>query len=394
MNRIFQYSVVIILLLSLIACKEKWQKPAVNGNAFSMIIASDPQFYWWAQPPCSTMPTKTKKEKREKENCVEKYAKISNDAQFSVMNKIVINSIDWPTVPTITRDAGMKAADVVGLVINGDLTSYWHPGEKKAFEADFLKYAKNKKLEGKIAPFFGLGNHDYYNNLCDCSGFWPFDKNSCSRNAVNTARDWYSHTDWIKFDQCSLAYSFDFKGYHFAQLHLAPSYQVNVKYHMSKKKCDVEKYKPGPTCGKSNVLQSFDWLDSDLKAAAAGERSILFFHVAGDKSDEPKYWPVADQQRFKKILNTHNVVAIFSGHIHQYNGYQGQYQLGTDPVPIINSNGNQIPYFRSGASEYYTFLMVEFGPDYMNVGVINSKNNTPTFLDINNSDKLSTYLFN
>jgi hypothetical protein len=59
------------------------------------------------------------------------------------------------------------------------------------------------------------------------------------------------------------------------------------------------------------------------------------------------------------------------------------FNAGRDGIIIDTFNGRKIPFFQSGASEYYSYLVVEFGEaagrHYMNVGVIDSFGGTAEF---------------
>jgi len=63
---------------------------------------------------------------------------------------------------------------------------------------------------------------------------------------------------------------------------------------------------------------------------------------------------------------------VFTGHFHDYNGYFGL-------IP-----GTNIAHFRSGASEFSTFLLAEFADDHINVAVIESHDGVARFADPSN----------
>ncbi len=330
--------------------------PAITGDRFTVLVASDPQVWWQTRKdePC----------KQGKKAC----SKQNNDRQTASMSKA--GELQWPA--GMASQASSTVAEPVALIVNGDLTSFWHPNEKKNYEKWFGP--DSDKLPSSLVRLVGLGNHDIANNVCDCSGYFPWGSNSCVRDAISTFRDWYDDVSWISFDDCSLAYSFDIGGIHFVQLNVSPSFSLDAS---DGRGCtgsctDGTNALAGatnPDCGDYKIYQAFDWLEKDLEAAA-GKPVLLNMHAARDQ----KYWkPDGDMARFRSIVAKHDVVAVFGGHIHKCYGYEGAYDLdGT----VTNASGAPVRFFRSGASEFETYLLVELGSDggrrYMNVGVVGS----------------------
>ncbi len=178
----------------------------------------------------------------------------------------------------------------------------------------------------------------------------------CGKKAVSYIKDMvycdgvsnFVNTLVQRFDEDSLAYSWDIGNYHFVQLNNYPTYAAS----------------------SIKIKSAIAWLKTDLATATTnGQHIVLNFHDYGEHM--PK-----DDPDFLDAINGANVVALFAGHTHTVG------ESGT-------IHGTQIPFFRSGASEYNRFLLVEFGSNYMNVGVINSLSGTAKF--VNNQTK--TYVF-
>lgn len=343
-------------------------KPKVDGDTFSMIIGADPQIWWY---------------RGDQHNSPEGRKTAYGTVDTTLMAMTQVDKLVWPNNSNVTRGQGTALAQLVSIVQNGDLTAYWHPDEKNTFFDLMWKY-KDKWPSKHVAPLMGLGNHDYANNRCSCSGHWPHGLNSCARNALHEVRKQYGNRNWINFDQWSLAYSYDFKDYHFVQLHLTPSYESGLWYTFDYTNCvsiqDSTSDNIDDCKNDLQVKKSISWLKKDLESAN-GKKTILFMHALMDDT----YWTTADRNTFDSIIGQHNVVAIFGGHLHDRNGYQHAYGK--------NVHGDPIPFFRSGAPEYFKFLVVQFGLDYMNVGVVDSKTGNPVFFQPGDSLKMKTYTF-
>ena len=304
------------------------------GEPFTIIFASDPQLPWWRgahDPNCNS------------EECVEQRARETNQDQATAINDILHAKWasggtigKWPNVPELTIGAGSTIQDPIGVVMNGDLTAFFHGWQVDMYREYYDPGYSNADPAVMTRTIFpGLGNHDYANNVNDCFN------NGCAKDAVQYIKDMIEDDtvenfgkkffkDW---DPGSLSYSFEIGEYHFVQLHNRPNYVAPS--------IDIE--------------TSFTWLEKELNdATQRGLRSVVNMHDYGDKMS----WDNAD---FLKAIDGQDVVAVFAGHIHHDHG-----KVGVVP-------GTSIPIFRSGASEYNTFLLAEFGDNYMNVGVIDSQ---------------------
>lgn len=220
-------------------------------------------------------------------------------------------------------------------VINGDITEF---GRQSTWNSYFNTYFK--KLIN-FPTFIGLGNHDYQNNVNDCTGWgYPASYNACAMHMVYKLQEMFkSYKDVFpekNFNMdisriplwkgsSSLAYSWDEGNLHFVQLNNYPTYQVLLDQWSSQ--------------WNFQVTSSLDFLEKDLKnAALAGKKTILNLHQVNFTSTPE------EKERFKKTLQKYNVVAVFGGHDHS------SYQTS------INALYGNIPVFVSGAlfnGEYY-----------------------------------------
>ncbi|WP_375651423.1 MULTISPECIES: metallophosphoesterase [unclassified Bartonella] len=244
----------------------------------------------------------------------------------------------------------IKAHKAAFHIVNGDLTEF---GQQKNYD----DYENVYKTLG--APVYeGLGNHDYANNVGNCTNpqEFSFYKDACAISAVSRMvseikkyRSQLSHFNAdvteslvpisggnIRSIRGSLSYSWDYGDVHYVQLHNYPSYTVGLK-------------------GQSTEVQinkSLDWLRNDLAAAdARGKVTIINFHDARAASIDGESFFIRkknakDLSVFKSIITSHNVKAIFVGHTH----YQSYCRAKNDKV-----FGN-IPIYTAGAlfnGDYY-----------------------------------------
>ncbi|EJF79834.1 metallophosphoesterase [Bartonella doshiae] len=205
-------------------------------------------------------------------------------------------------------------------IINGDLTEYGRP-------QTYQDYANVYKT---IAyPIYeGLGNHDYYNNIRDCTiPISNLSKDACAVSAVQrmfeeikkysmalpqfnqdvTYRQIIQHERMRNVITGSLSYSWDYGDIHYVQLHNYPTYTVNLR-------------------DGNNIItitRALKWLKKDLAAAdRRGKITILNFHDARPyfKDNDSHFLHPQKAQglsAFKSIITSHNVKAIFVGHEHR-----------------------------------------------------------------------------
>lgn len=160
------FSTLALAVLTVAACV----RPAAAQDGFSLMIASDTQFTWWRggkDPDCHG-------------KCVDTKGVETNRNMLSSMNNIMRLG-RWPDSPLLTAGAGSPIIKPSGVIINGDLTSFWHGSQAALYKQYY------SELAYPLYP--GLGNHDYSNNVDDCGYkaiYLNRDKNRCAKEAV-----WY-----------------------------------------------------------------------------------------------------------------------------------------------------------------------------------------------------------
>lgn len=292
--------------------------------AFSLILASDPQYPWMA-----------------KDNYRGK------DAETVLESGIHTNRQHIKTMNTL---ADAKLQKPLAAIINGDLTAFGHPWQWDLFKKYYYNQAKHPDDVTLNYPIFpGLGNHDYANNVNDCWGGFGnwirlYGSNGCAINSIQFIAEFVdANPNVIKnFDAESMSYSWDMGNYHFVQLHNYPTYE--------REEIDIE--------------NSIDWLKDDLEEARQdGKRIVLNFHDFGEHMK-------MSNSEFRQAIADHDIVAIFVGHIHS--------SVGEISVrPNLLANKKIVPVFRCGSAAWNHFLHVTFHDDHIMVSIIDSATGKP-----------------
>lgn len=223
------------------------------------------------------------------------------------------------------------------VFLNGDVTAYGHGGEWRFMLSD---------LGHRLVPdrYWGLGNHDYENNVSHSDGEGCFN-NGCARDSIyhlqDAARKWNldafdlrTHdTTWFRQHIGSLAYSKTIGEIKFIQLHNHYYYSVDFESAVVPK---VYTFK---------ITQSLDWLEKELKnAKAAGKLIVINMHRPPMEYGEGAHADAA-RARFAKLVKDHRVLAVFHGHTHS--------------VGVRAMIGDTTSVFDSGASFRKTFLTAD-----------------------------------
>jgi hypothetical protein len=311
-----------------------------SHDPFTLIIASDTQFPWGTDPTCTGTP----------EECEIAYAIKTNQWFTRSMNGIQSLGT-WPAA--LPNTGGKPVETPKWVTINGDLTAFFHPYQWHLFRQHYDPQFPTADPDVLQLPLFpGLGNHDYANNVNDCWGLEIVDwfahpANGCAAQAARWTKGIVScgvlpnvpHATIHSFDTQSLSYSWDYRGYHFVQLHNYPTYSV-------------------PEIGVSANLA---WLANDLaEAAAAEKRIVLNFHDYGD------HWSPFDPG-FLAAIAGKPIVAVFAGHFHSLHGFYTYLPSTSAPV------------FISGSADTRHFLLAEFADTYFSVATINTNGGVPAF---------------
>lgn len=248
-----------------------------------------------------------------------------------------INSTQWyGNIDRITEQirTDRQASYYVPLIINGDLTEFGHGNERKAMQRK-MKQANASRPGPLMLP--GMGNHDYDQNVGDCGN------NGCARDSVCDMLMWVKTLSPASFDyrwdnskrthRGSFAYSVDVGRVRVVQLHLEPTYtryfETGGGFAHNKK-------------ARFSITSAMDWLERDLKTASErGQYVIVNLHKRSGWQDT-----AVRDDRFRKLLEQHKVVAVFAGHLHNQLGAAGT--IG------------KVPVFQTGAMLAESYLRVTF----------------------------------
>jgi len=278
-----------------------------SDDVFTIAVMSDPQLPW--------------DETSDEVKASGGIAKLNTDSLWKNSRRYNLEMAQ--SINLLSDISNQTASKFAFTVINGDLTSYFHPEQHSEFRAIYdagFPWAYPNAL--KTPVYLGLGNHDYENNVNSCSSN-TFDNNRCTKNAINLIRGaifngYFKNMPSMNiesYDAGSLAYSWNKGPYHFVQLHNHPDYEI-------------------PSLG---ISKSIEWLKQDLaRATQRGQVIILNFHNPTELTG------------LSSILSGHQVAAIFAGHLHAENGR------------ISSSLPNQTPIFLSGSADQHTYLRVDF----------------------------------
>ncbi|MEA9995041.1 metallophosphoesterase [Pseudomonas sp. 10B1] len=278
-----------------------------------MVFASDPQYPWTDKSEDGSNESSSVRDAR--------------SAAFIVAQ--------YTSIQTFRDQHG--GGNAVPVMINGDMTAYGHASER-SYVRETLASLLNNQYD------YGLGNHDYANNVDDCLF------NACAGGSVSDFIDRY----WGKVDNMdlaakdatfgrsyygSLAYSRTMGQVHWVQLNNEPTYHVNF------------------TAGNAllfnkreyEITHALDWLERDLQGARASAKIIIL------NMHKPGRWSGDDHlvQRFRDMIQRYGVVAVFAGHKHlelgQYDGDLRRF--------------GEVPVFLSGAAFRQSYLIATLSDD-------------------------------
>jgi cytolysin (calcineurin-like family phosphatase) len=284
-----------------------------------LIFTSDPQYPWT---------DKTDKGEAESNSELEARAKWLVETQYD-------------SIADFRRRNGGSAA--VPVMINGDITAFGHAGQRS-----YVQEVLDAKLQG--AYDYGLGNHDYQNNVDDCF------LNNCAAGSVEDLKKRYwgkvgnmdlaARSSWPStIYYGSLAYSKDYGDVHLVQLHNEPTYSVTFSSGTF----------VSPTVFE--ITPALDWLERDLQQAREqGKIILLNMHKPADWMGD---W--SQERRFRDLVMKYEVSAIFAGHLHGSGGsswYTGD-----------------VPGFISGSASQQTWLIASFSEDRKNLHISLVENN-------------------
>jgi cytolysin (calcineurin-like family phosphatase) len=323
-------------LLSVLLCVATFGVHAAdNSLPRYLVFTSDPQYPWTESSDRGWDETTSDKEQRSKWLIETQYSDVASFRRN--------HSVDPAHIP---------------VMVNGDMTAFGH-----GYQRDMTRSILEKQLEGIYD--YGLGNHDYENNVDDCF------LNNCAAGSIVDFKDRYlgklTTLDMRISDEGtvkkgvfgSLAYSRDFGDVHIVQLHNEPTYTTAF----SAWDWGV------PT--SYQVSESLDWLEEDLKRARESAKIILL------NMHKPDSWKGSAEQiaRFKAIIERYKVTAVFAGHLHtepgSYYGWSKRDYFG------------DVPVFLSGGASNQTYLIADMSTDRKTLKVFQvNQNNWPSRKEI------------
>lgn len=270
---------------------------------FSYIIASDAQLYWFngefAEMGEKSIPSSC----TENDSCGHCTAKHGYNTNMRMKSA-------WEILMTGGNysQAGNSSIEVPNpstLVMNGDLTAYFHPYQKHAYESIY------SDIDGLKHFFPGLGNHDieHIGGAMYGGDEWFGPANCNVEHAIGYLKSgfcnkipFFSPERIVRYDPSSLAYSWEEGRYHFVMLHYYPMYEL----------------------ASMNYRSSVKWLDRDLQLAQDSHLStILFVHSAEGLNPA-----------MENVILGKGVKTIFAGHTHRclHRRCDGIYPLNEDQV--------------------------------------------------------------
>lgn len=236
----------------------------------------------------------------------------------------------------------------IPILLNGDVTEYAH-----GWQWSYMR----ERLAAMAPTYYGLGNHDYQNNLWT-NGSGCFNNGCATDSILNLIAD-VSHWNVKAFDKReegdgdpfiqsyhgSMSYSKIIGDLTFIQLQNHYGYSARWTSFIS---LESKHFYIDP---------SLDWLETQLKAAETdGKHVVINMHRP---PDDPM-GSAADRLRFQSLVNNYHVVAIFSGHTHNVGKRR----------PVGN-----VPVFESGAAFNKSFLVAEYKKGVGQLTVRMAKNN-------------------
>ncbi|GAB3059248.1 metallophosphoesterase [Stenotrophomonas tumulicola] len=282
---------------------------AVEARVLRFVVTADPQYPWTEKSDDGTNESESTKRSR--------------SADFILRQAAAVRAYRQ----------SQGGTGQVPWFINGDITAFGH-----GWQRDFMFDTAFKAYDGNF--YWGLGNHDYQNNVGDCTDdgcaagmlyrmrhdaeTYPFRRLDISRK----------DNGWALY-YGSMAYSLQFDTLLAIQLQNEPTYTTKFD------------------SGRATFLvsQSLDFLEQELEwARAAGHGVILNMHKApfvNWKHDAGS----ADGGRFADLIARYEdtVLAIFAGHLHKNIGRKRSF--GTVPV------------YYAGAPQYGTWLVGAYDTD-------------------------------
>jgi hypothetical protein len=278
---------------------------------FSYIIASDAQLHWFngefAEMGEKNIPSSCT-ENDSCGQCTAKHGYNTNLRMKRAWEMLMAGKTDGMGRQEDTNS--LKSPIPYTLVMNGDLTAYFHPYQKDAYESIY------SDIGGLKQYFPGLGNHDIEHPGGAMYGGdeWIGPPNCNVEHAIGYLKSGFCGKiphflpeRIVRYDPSSLAYSWEEGRYHFVMLHYYPTYEL----------------------ASMSFRSSMVWLERDLQLAHdSGLSTILYVHAAEGLNPA-----------MEDVILGKGVKAIFAGHTHRclHRRCDGIYPLNKDQVNNLDS---------------------------------------------------------
>ncbi|MFJ4157646.1 metallophosphoesterase family protein [Pseudomonas sp. NPDC089752] len=289
------------------------RKPGRFGNRptpRAFVFASDPQYPWTPASDDDMEQSDSERDRQSQELINEQYASIASYR----------NSFGGTGIP---------------VMINGDMTAFGHGWQREVLYPALQHHLKENY-------YFGLGNHDYKNNINDTLNDGAardsiMDLINHHQNRVDIMHlETFRGADETRYSG-SLSYSMSFGRVRLIQLNNEPTYRVsfNSGLHASRVRFFIS--------------DALDWLEQQLEESHEhGQITLLNLH-------QPDFWDGTreDHDRFSSMMRRYPVHAVFAGHYHKEAGdfYRGVGRYGGAPV------------YLSGSASQRTYLIAELSDD-------------------------------
>ncbi|WP_369930730.1 metallophosphoesterase [Xanthomonas sp. NCPPB 2632] len=253
----------------------------------------------------------------------------------------------------------------IPVIVNGDITSQSKRSEQQKISELFATLGNEL--------YYGLGNHDYQNNLTNavCNLLY------CAMEALdNLAHHVHSHrtrSNVLGFDMLatpypsggirkegSWSYAFTADGWDRViqfQLNNFPEYSASMDWGF------------GSYSYHYRVTSSVPWLEEHLPEYSDPRVSDLVLVHTHQPDTLRTSWS-GKSNDLQKLLKRHKVAAIFAGHLHER---MGRYDRG---------GADDIPVFLSGSASQRTYLIVEHWPESKQLKVYGVRDNTPAHREL------------
>lgn len=279
----------------------------------AFVFASDPQYPW---TPASDDGLEQSSSERDQQS------RLLIDRQYA----------------SIARYRTSKGGLGIPVMINGDITAFGHQWQREVIYPLLKQHLQDNY-------YFGLGNHDYVNNINDTLN------NAAARDSVLDLIEFHRErvdTQHLHYERNaiqdsytgSLAYSISFGQVRLVQLNNQPTYRTTFTSGWA---WPLERH------FRFEIDHSLDWLEVQLKEAHAhGQTLLLNLH-------QPSEWQAQSDEleRFKHMINRYQVAAVFAGHHHKEAGawYRDIKHYG------------KVPVFLSGSASQSSYLLAELTED-------------------------------